>query len=251
MRRDSRRRLRALAWLAGGLAACSPTGEVGDERWARRGASFGYAPWQAESTVPAEPQQAPAMVIWEVTRFAPDSEPSESQRTAAQDLIERSYASARERGWTRFGQAKRDGYRLLFSDTVHFVNEEYVVDDAILDPERPEFLMYYKTDKGRALVGYMFLARTPTEWGPQVGGPLTLWHYHVWSEPGCMVGGLFAVSKPDAQGRCARGWPSSRTPEMIHVWLVDHPEGPFSTKMRIDPKLVPGLLAKRMETRGF
>ena len=38
---------------------------------------------------------------------------------------------------------------------------------------------------------------------------------------------------------------------MMHVWLVDHPDGPFATSMRIDPMLLEGLLGARIEARGF
>ena len=67
--------------------------------------------------------------------------------------------------------------------------------------------------------------------GPQPGGPLTLWHYHVWSFRSCLLRGLLVVGLPDESGSCERGVPTHRSPEMLHIWLVDHPLGPFSTSM--------------------
>jgi hypothetical protein len=56
---------------------------------------------------------------------------------------------------------------------------------------------------------------------------------------------MLITGLPNAQGQCDRGVPTHRSPEMIHIWLVDHPLGPFSTSMHLDPKLMMGLLEKR------
>jgi hypothetical protein len=55
-------------------------------------------------------------------------------------------------------------------DDRHFMSEEFLLDDRILDPERPEFLMYYATPEGMALTGLMFYVRSVGDWGPQIGG---------------------------------------------------------------------------------
>ena len=85
-----------------------------------------------------------------------------------------------------------------------------------------------------SLAGLMFYTRRSDERGPQVGGPLTRWHYHVWASPNCLVDGLLSVGSP-RDGRCARGEPAHRSPEMLHVWFLDHPEGPFATSMWLKP----------------
>ena len=38
---------------------------------------------------------------------------------------------------------------------------------------------------------------------------------------------------------------------MMHADPVDHPDGQFDTRMRIDPALLPNLLEKRMRERGY
>lgn len=65
--------------------------------------------------------------------------------------------------------------------------------------------------------------------GPQVGGPLTLWHYHVWFRPKCLRGGL--LSTGEGRNGCRDGEPSHRSPEMLHLWFLDHPMGRFATTM--------------------
>jgi hypothetical protein len=50
---------------------------------------------------------------------------------------------------------------------------------------------------------------------------------------------------------CPGGSITYRSDEMMHVWLVDHPDGPFATRMYINPALLPKLLARRMQERGY
>ena len=80
--------------------------------------------------------------------------------------------------------------------TAHFRNKAFVMDDRILDPARPEGLVYMHMPDGRTvLLGAFFIA--PRGQGPRPGGPLTEWHTH------------------NELGRF----------EMMHVWIVfDKPE---------------------------
>lgn len=234
------------------LAGLSFTFGGEKDRHARRLAPrIGFGDWQHESRIPAEPQETPAMVIWEVSRFSPGGEPSPEQKRFSEDLVARSFAAAEKNGWMDFEKGTRAGYIKLFGDRHHYVNKEYILDDAILDPERPEFLMYYDRPEGKKLVGFMFLARKPDEKGPQVGGPRTVWHYHIWADKICLLNGLMVVGLPDEEGACTQGNPGHRSPEMMHIWLVDHPSGPFGTEMRIDPNLLGKLLEKRRAQRGY
>ena len=172
------------------------------------------------------------MVIWEVSEPDPNGKPSPAQRAAADDLVVRCREVAERRGWFSFEQGLADGYRLMVGDRRHYVNEEYLFDGAALDCERPEFLMYYGTPRGKLLVGLMFYANGPDQRGPQTGGPLTRWHYHIWFRSKCLRGGLLLTG--EGKNGCADGDPSHRSPEMLHVWFLDHPDGPFATAMWLD-----------------
>jgi hypothetical protein len=197
------------------------------------------ARWLAE--VPPEPQREPAMVIWELDAD-PEREPTPAERAAADALVEQCWQAAE-----RHGPA---GYRLLHGDKRHYYNEAAIFDDAILDPDRPEFLMYYGTPKGQKLAGMMFYTRRPEERGPQLGGASTRWHYHIWAEPNCLVDGLLSVASAGDDGRCERGTPEHRSPEMIHVWLLEHPEGPFATSMWLRPGQLRALIERDLAPRG-
>jgi hypothetical protein len=166
----------------------------------------------------------------EVTAYDPEADPSPEQRVAADELVE-----AVARSLERFADreaAERAGYRTWQTfDDVHMVNPAFVVDGRVLDPERPEFLMF----DGPTLLGAMFLPAGPTEPGPQVGGPLTVWHFHR-SGPACWTAGGLLLDEdrpsPNVDDGCAEGLLlSDRSPEMLHVWIVDNPAGPFASGM--------------------
>ena len=228
-------------------AACSR--EPDDERQVRRyfnvqGAA--HEEWRPESAIPAKPQKRPFNVVWEVTRYA-DAEPTQAQRHAADTLVASCFSAAKRKGWFDYETGLRDGYRLQDHDENHHYNWEYLVDGVTLDPQRPEYLMYYDTAGGKELLGFMFLTSGPRLEGPQLGGPLTVWHYHIFARPVCYRKGLLPVGEPliGPHATCPEGVPQQRSPEMLHVWLVDRPGGPFATPMVINPKLIPDLVKER------
>ena len=82
-----------------------------------------------------------------------------------------------------------------------------------------------------------------------VSGSMTRWHDHLWSESTCLLHGLLMTQRapcvdPDEVA-------TRRSPEMMHVWLVDHPRGAFATEMWIEPSLLSGLLERRLAERGW
>ena len=103
---------------------------------------------------------------------------------------------------------KSAGYQPVstsWQPVAHYLNPAYQRDDKILDASRPEALVYANTSKGAVLLGAMYVMPNPGVAGPQIGGCLTQWHAH-----------------------SLLGW---QTPEMMHVWIVDAPGGPFSEEI--------------------
>jgi uncharacterized membrane protein len=109
----------------------------------------------------------------------------------------------------------------------------YLFDDEVLNIEKPEFLLYLDSPRGKLLVGYMFLhaqARGPR---PDAVRPA--------SARGIFIPGpaaatarstqILAVSRPDDQGHCAAGVRVDRSAEMLHVYLIEHPLGTFADAM--------------------
>jgi hypothetical protein len=217
----------ALALLLLGAIGCDspqPAAEDQDsaaedrpQRLARRYLPF-EPEWISERRIPTQPQRTPQMVIWEVSEFDPRVAATADQQKAA---------------------------------------DEFVLDDVQLDPERPEYLMYYPDPEGSdedVLTGLMFLADAPESRGHQFAGPLAIWHYHTYTNARCWThGGLLSTGMVDASGKCSMsgGVPIHRSPEMVHVWLIDHPRGPFSTGMTLPQDVLKAGLAKRRELHGF
>jgi hypothetical protein len=130
--------------------------------------------------------------------------------------------------------AQQEGFRLLVggrNGMSHWINQGYHTDGRIVDPARPESLMYLRMSDGSwKLVGVMFLMPTASEPGPRVAGPLTAWHAHNNLCMNSAVGRITALT--DANGKCPAGTTyMGKTAEMMHVWLVDNPNGVFSDEM--------------------
>jgi hypothetical protein len=115
------------------------------------------------------------------------------------------------------------------SGLTHYMNTSYNRDGRILDPEHPESLIYLSMADGSSkLVGIMYRMPSKDEPGPRIGGVLTGWHAH---DNLCIENGkVVAIAR---NGVCAKGT-LTRTPEMLHVWLVDNPDGVFSDDMEPD-----------------
>jgi len=174
------------------------------------------------------------MSMYELSQY-PNQSPTPAQQAAADELVQDSFDAAMKNGWFDQQKGFEDGFEKLFGDPVHFVNKEYVYDGITLDPEKPETLMYYQTDEGVFLMGVMYLAIG--ERGPQPGGPLTVWHYHI-DRGMCYELGVLPIGRRLQNGECQVGMHDIRSPEMLHVWFFDHPEGLYATKMGLPQDLL-------------
>lgn len=174
----------------------------------------------------------------ELSRFHPDCPPDPALNQRAAAFVQRAYRVAMERGWDDFDRARRDGfepYKAHAHNETHFVNIENSLDDRVADPEAPEYLMYYPTPDGPLLVGMMLMVRRLGEHGPQFGGANTVWHYHAYEKPACIDRMQISSARDTSQGPiCERGELAGfKSPEMMHVWFVDHPLGPYATSMQL------------------
>ena len=110
---------------------------------------------------------------------------------------------------------------------VHFDHERRSADSAVLDPANPEQLVYAVAGGRSALLGVVFRMPRAGERGPQIGGATTTWHAH-----NICVGALppgFGVVTP--YGTCPFLTVQVTLPEMMHVWIVDSPAGPFADSL--------------------
>jgi len=164
---------------------------------------------------------------------------TEAQEKGAAELAEATAKGVRK--YRDLHAAQRDGYRAaqpLQGLGVHFDNKAYQSDDRILDPERPEQLVYAIGGGKAVLLGAVFQMQTAGVPGPAVGGPITRWHAHnvcvTIAPPG------FGVVSPF--GTCPSLTLTATTPEMMHVWTIEQPDGPYADD--VDPVWARRELAK-------
>jgi hypothetical protein len=156
-----------------------------------------------------------------------DARLTSTQQEAATSIIERTtdamdaypdQAAVEAAGYVSIGDSVT-GYE-------HFVNPRHIADGAELDPARVEsIVLEVDPDGSKRVVSAMYILNPGTTMAeaPDIAGELTTWHDH---QNLCFEGiRVVAVTGPD--GSCPRGQLRPTAP-MLHVWLVEHPCGPFA-----------------------
>jgi hypothetical protein len=149
-----------------------------------------------------------------------DREPTSAERAAAGALVQAARVALAR--YDDAALAAADGYQVsgIAGIDFHAQNPGYEHDDRVLDPARPETLVYGLAPDGRpVLLGAMFLMPKIGEPGPTVGGPLTVWHAHQHICFSLTPPGLAGLLSP--LGACPLGTVDiPLTAEMIHIWIV-------------------------------
>jgi len=142
---------------------------------------------------------------------------SDAERAAAQALLDGSVTATRR--YRDPAAARADGYRIDLARPARFLhapNPANRNDGRLLDPARPETLVYWRRPRGGlVLVGVMFTAPKGTP-GPDPAGPITRWHYHQTCRG---LGTGERLGRP-ARGSCPAGQELARSGEMMHVWFT-------------------------------
>jgi hypothetical protein len=145
------------------------------------------------------------------------------ERAGAEALRRDSIANAEQ--WRNPEAATAAGFR--FKDNgraadrperfLHVPNPAWRADGRVLDPARPETLVYWRGPDDRLmLVGVMYTAARGQP-GPTVGGPITRWHDH----ESCRDPATRAKLGRPVDGTCPSGQVLRRSGEMMHVWFTD------------------------------
>ena len=165
---------------------------------------------------------------------ATDDVATPEQVAAAQALYDETFAAISPyRDWHAAWAA---GYRPGGSQTMpstHWMNQRYVDAGYVLDPQRPQGLVYANSKHGPVLLGAMFQMKRLGVFGPDPGGPLTAWHQH---QNICFTPFGFEFSLMTPSSTCPLGAIDISAPAMLHVWIVDNPGGKFAVD--IDSRVV-------------
>lgn len=169
---------------------------------------------------------------------AANAQPTDEQLQAAAQLIAQTRAAVEKYRDQRLAVAA--GYKPMEPpgvEILHFVNSAYLTDADVLKPEHVQSLIYYNGPRGPVLIGAMYIMPRIGSPGPEIGGPLTSWHHHddicfdkQTNVAVAFVGDSF-FDRADKSRSCPPGSSKKLTPEMLHVWLVDNPRGPFDSDM--------------------
>jgi hypothetical protein len=157
--------------------------------------------------------------------------PTSDQLRAATELV-----SDTRQGLARFADL-RDGLASGYAPhnhrreaVKHYFNPAYVTDGRVLDPARPEGLLYAYTDRGPVLVAAVYMMNRAGEAGIAVGGCLTHWHPHTNLCSTDPANGMITGVRGRG-GLCPRGQVPWAAPPMLHAWVIRVPGGPFAHRV--------------------
>jgi hypothetical protein len=150
-------------------------------------------------------------------------------------------------------QAYAAGYRSI-GDSVtgdeHYVNWSYGDDGHVLDPQRPESVVYEYRDGRQTAVAMMYALPIGSSFAdvPDVGGALTQWHVHnnlclTEDKQHRVVSGITS-----SNGKCPPGTSKAGNTPMLHVWVVPNPCGPFAALEGIGAGQVPAGQTRNCDT---
>ena len=157
------------------------------------------------------------------------------------------------REWNTPDKAVAAGYRTIGDGVTgdeHFVNWSYVDDGHVLDPRRPESLVYEVRNGRQSVVAAMYMLPFGSNFSdvPDVGGGLTQWHVH---RDLCLTNDpeqKFVVGFAALNGPCPSGTTKAGNTPMLHVWRIPNPCGPFAALEGVGAGQVPAGQTRNCDT---
>ena len=152
-------------------------------------------------------------------------------------------------------QAYAAGYRSIgdgITGDEHYVNWSYANDGHILDPKRPESVVYERINGKQQAVAAMYGMPFGSTFAdvPDVGGALTQWHVHAnlcltENPEQRVVAGLTSIG-----GQCPPGTSKAGNTPMLHVWIYPNPCGPFAALEGVGAGQVPAGQTRNCDTKN-
>ena len=152
-------------------------------------------------------------------------------------------------------QAYAAGYRSIgdaITGDEHYVNWSYANDGHILDPLRPESVVYERVNGRQLAVAAMYGMPFGSTFAdvPDVGGALTQCHVHAdlcltTNPEQRVVAGLTTIG-----GKCPPGTSKAGNTPMLHVWTIPNPCGPFAALEGVGAGQVPKGQTRNCDTKN-
>jgi hypothetical protein len=191
-------------------------------------ASGSRSPGSRSAASPAMPGMGSTAGLPDMKMYGSTAPPTAAQVIAAGQLIKETGASLARYRSVQAAFAAGYTYVLRTNGEEHLLYDGPDPRYAGLDPQHPSSLVYAINVPHHApiLLGAMYIERDRVS-GPQVGGSLTRWHAHlVVCDGGRPTVAGFGVQ---LRGSCDPAtWHDRYTAQMLHVWVVPYPGGPFS-----------------------
>ncbi len=160
-----------------------------------------------------------------IMRALADHHPTAEQIRAAEQLATRTQASIAR--FTDIHAAVAAGYQLSGAATgteVHLENKAHDTSAYILDADHPQALVYVIADGKASLLGAVYRMPVAGRPGPAPGAAITRWHAHNI----CLTALPPGAGLPSPFGGCSAFSIGATMPEMMHVWTVSPPGGPYA-----------------------
>jgi hypothetical protein len=186
------------------------------------------SPGSRSPASPGMPGMGSTAGLPDMRMYGSTAPPTAAQVVAAGQLIKETGASLARYRSVQAALAAGYTYVLRTNGEEHLLYDGPDPSYAGLDPQHPSSLVYAINVPHHApiLLGAMYIERGNVS-GPQVGGSLTRWHTHlVVCDGGRPTVAGFGVR---LRGSCDPAtWHDRYTAQMLHVWVVPYPGGPFS-----------------------
>ncbi len=151
-------------------------------------------------------------------------------------------------------EAYAAGYRSIgdaLTGDEHYVNWSYVDDGHILDPTRPESVVYENHGNGQRAVAAMYMLPFGSTFAqvPDVGGSLTQWHVH---RDLCLTNNpqqKIVAGLTSGGGQCPAGTSKAGNTPMLHVWITPNQCGPFAALEGVGAGQVPKGQTRQCSTK--
>ena len=201
----------------------------------------------ASSTTSTKPAALPAGSV----KLMSEAGVTPTELTRAETLLNTTIIDLKR--WESPAQAYAAGYRSIGDGVTgdeHYVNWSYANDGHILDPTRPESIVYEVRNGKQQAVAAMYALPLGSSFAnvPDVGGALTQWHVHrdlcLTSDPQQrVVSGVVGI-----KGVCPAGTTKAGDTPMLHVWTIPNPCGPFAALEGIGAGQVPAGQTRNCDT---